>query len=173
MATFRKTSKGKTQCVYDIDTPDSIVAILESLLNSHRTKRVRLFYGDTNCANFESVHGRLPDVGKYWGDEYDVNGYIGKSTGLQPIPLLIKTKSSAGGSGILDSSIVRILVDGQEVYKHPSYHSIYENAVIEESDFPEYAIAVKSESGEIQARFHSEKSAKNWLEFMRGNRQCK
>lgn len=174
MATFRTNSAGqKTQCVYHIDTPDSVVTILESLLNSHRTKRIRLFYGDTNRADFESVHERLPDAGADWGEENDVSGYIGRSIGTYPIPLLIRTKNSSGGGGIIDSAIVRIFVDGREVYRHENYHNNYDNATIVSSDLPQYTHAVQSESGEIQAHFHSEKSANNWLKFMQGKRMSK
>jgi len=62
--------------------------------NAWATKsRLRIIYGDTK-------------TGKPWGD-IDV-GYVGKSTGDIPIPLLVKKSSSRGGSAILVTSIVAV-----------------------------------------------------------------
>lgn len=176
MKTFRQYSQlnhipyNRTRCVYDIDTPDEIVAILEKLI--HSDKRIRVFYGDTNRADFESVHGRTPNIGEDWGEENDVVGYVGKSTGAYPIPLLIKNNRSLGGGGFLDSCIVRILINGKEVYRHPNYYNRYDKAEVKLSDIPQYSHMVVTERG-IEARFKSEKSAKNWLKFMCGERMCK
>lgn len=160
---------------YYEDTDIDVVIRLDSLI--HTDTRVRIFYGDTERQDFESVHGHKPDPGKDWGEEYDMIGTIGLSTGTKPITLMLNNSRSMGGGAILTDSIVRIIIKRsygwQEVYIHPNYHSKYDNALVIEADLPEYSHMVVSEDGEIQARFHSEKSARNWLAFMQGNRFSK
>lgn len=153
------------------DTPESVIKWLESA--AKYGYRIRLFYGDTERDDFEEVHGHKPDLGKDWGEEYDVTGEVGISTGREPIPLLIHNSRSTGGGGILFDCIVRLFVNGHEVYKHPNYHSRFDSAEVKPSELaPEYSHAVVIEGSE-EARFHSEKSAKNWLAFMRGERMSK
>ena len=84
----------------------------EILLNAYNNKeKVRLFYGDSK-------------TGEDWNEIYEVFGYIGYSTGTQRIPLLIRYKTSIGGGAILTSCIVKIIINGIVVYKHPNYHSM-------------------------------------------------
>lgn len=93
---------------YHIETIDKIVNILEHCrLNN---VRIILDYGDIL-------------TGQSWGDHYDIAGTIGRSGGTNKIPLLIKTKRSMGGGGILDHCIVNILTSkGKEIlYSHPNY----------------------------------------------------
>lgn len=143
---------------YHTETPERVKVLLERYINTDN--RVRLFYGDQ-------------ETGEYWGDEFDVTGTIGRSTGLRPIPLLIANRRSTGGGAILDHCIVRMLVNGAEVYRHPNYHSEFESAIVRPSELPDYSHAVYTEkSGEV-ARFHSERAAVNWLAFMRGERMSK
>ena len=92
---------------YHIDTPDEVVKVLE-VARKNRT-RIRLFYGDTN-------------TGRCWLEVYGTIGRIGRSTGCNKIPLLIKTSRSTGGGAILDDCIVKITIDKKVVYQHPQYH---------------------------------------------------
>ena len=100
---------------YHESTPDAVVNILEDARNSSRGTRLRFALGDT-------------ETGKDWNEIYDVNGYIGRSTGSVKIPLLISKTTSHGGSGILDNCIVKIERKRQgergytEVYQHSKYH---------------------------------------------------
>jgi hypothetical protein len=79
--------------------------------------RLRLHYGD-----------RL--TGEDWMDTNDVTGYISRSTGDKPIPILCANARSTGGSPILTECIVRIrtaaveknLGTPLELWRHPSYH---------------------------------------------------
>ena len=95
---------------YHKDTPAEVIRILEAY-RGDRTKRLRLAYGDT-------------ETGRDWGETNDVEGYIGRSTGTQKIPLLIHSLRSTGGPAILGHCIVRIqLAKGKrELYRHPKYH---------------------------------------------------
>lgn len=160
---------------YKQGTPEKVKQWLENIM--HTDRRVRFFYGDTEREDFERVHGRKPEPGKDWGEENDVTGRIGRSTGLKPIPLLLHNKNSYGGGAILTDCIVRMFVKGrngwQEVYRHPNYHSDFDSAVVKVSEMaPEYSHAVVIKGEEV-AMFHSERSAKNYLAFMRGERFSK
>jgi hypothetical protein len=104
------------ETIYHADTDPKVKGILETYraarLNNDYSPRLRLHYGD-------------PVTGQDWGDVFDVEGYIGRSTGSQPIPLLIANTRSIGGGGILDRSIVRIRFAnrscGGDLYRHPTY----------------------------------------------------
>ena len=114
-----KYYKEKNGTHYDKETPDNIVNIIEDArLNGHR---LQIHYGDKN-------------TGVDWGDanyphpKYNdgstVSGTIGRSTGTQKIPLIIKSRRSMGGEGLLDSSIVKIRHSGKGgavLYQHPKY----------------------------------------------------
>lgn len=158
--------------LYDEDTPSDVIYWIE---RAHQfNSRVRVFYGDTDSKDFERVHGRKPDPGRDWGEEYDVSGTIGVSTGHKPIVLLINNSRSTGGGAIMTDRIVRMIVNGREVYRHPNYHSKFDNAQVVISELaPEYSHAVYTEEEGEVARFHSEKSARNYLSFMQGKRLSK
>jgi hypothetical protein len=80
------------------DERSRVNAIEDILEKLRRTgQRVRIFYGRD---------------GVMWMEEHDVMGYIGRSTGPQPIYLLLSRDNSRGGHGILTSSIVRIYDTG-------------------------------------------------------------
>lgn len=93
---------------YDARTPDAVISVLEM---SRKTKtRLRLDYGDTN-------------TGQSWGEQYDILGHIGRSTGSIKIPLLIHNSRSIGGGGILDYCIIKISESkgGRVLYRDENY----------------------------------------------------
>lgn len=142
---------------YSPDTPARVREVLESARKNGT--RLRLFYGD--------------DVtGRDWMEEFDVVGTIGRSTGAMKVPLIITRECRHGGPAILDDRIVRIIrtADKRELYRHPQYH-LAALAVVRK-EHPDYAASVTA-NGEIHARFKSEKSALNWIAFMRGERMAK
>jgi hypothetical protein len=83
------------------------------LLEHHRIykTRLRFHWGDVK-------------TGKDWGDDLDVCGRIGRSTGPIKIPILLHNRRSTGGGGILDHCIVKITTTkGKRVlYQHPKYN---------------------------------------------------
>lgn len=95
---------------YHEDTNDKIVNALEHARNS-RKFRLKIYYGDTK-------------TGRAWGD-ISV-GYIGRSTGMVKIPLLIKNSRSMGGEGLLDHCIVKIEYankkNGGVIYVNKNFH---------------------------------------------------
>jgi len=134
-------------------------AVIDAIEHARETRaRVRLFYGDA-------------ETGRDWGESYDVTGRVGRSMGLIKIPLLIPTSRSMGGPAILCDCIVRLIVAGREVYRHPNYHQ------------PEYTIRHEG-PGDLRKRvyadgktnianFRTQRQAERWIAFMKGERMNK
>ena len=94
---------------YSIETADDMIERLENL-RANQT-RLRFHWGSTK-------------TGLDWGDEWNVEGTIGRSTGPVKIPLLIHNRRSLAGCGIMDHCIVKIAyAKGKApIYTHPKYH---------------------------------------------------
>lgn len=153
--------KGQTmQMHFHERTPQAVRNILEAARSSGG--RLRVFYGDTG-------------TGRDWGEENDVTGYIGRSTGPQRVPLMLANSRSHGGSAILDHCIVRIVRDGRDVYKHPRYNQP-DYVIYSVSDgtmrAKGYQVQVVAD-GDVVARFKSIVSARRWQLFMLGKRMTK
>ena len=147
---------------YHKDTPRAVCQILESHLQHNRNKRLRLFLGD-------SVTGRD------WGEEWDVLGYVGRSTGWRKIPLLVHNSRSMGGGGILDNCIIKIMTTGGSVlWQHENYNRpSYEVKESDESLCKKGYVASVFGDGSLVASFKSFSKAKNWIDFMTGKRMSK
>ena len=91
---------------FNLSTPQRVMDILNDAYNSG--KRIRIFYGDR-------------DTGEDWCEVYDTIGYVGKSCGVNSIPLLIKTTRSSGGGAILANYIVKITINKEVVYQQDNY----------------------------------------------------
>lgn len=148
---------------YRDTTPRAVVDALERARVNGR--RVRLFLGDSK-------------TGLDWGEENDVCGKIGRSTGEICIPLMIANSRSMGGDAILCDCIVRLLVDGREVYRHPTYSApeytvseIQPGAMVGTVDLRAQGYThTVSGSG---ANFKSQSKAERYAAFMRGDRAGK
>lgn len=99
---------------YHIETSQKVIEVLERA-KSERT-RILVDYGDVK-------------TGKSWGEQYDITGTIGRSTGINKIPLLIHNARSLGGGGLLDHCIIKISVSkGKSVlYQHTTYEKAETN----------------------------------------------
>jgi hypothetical protein len=143
---------------YRKGTDPKVIQVLEEARQSG--KKVRLFYGD-------------PDTGKLWHEEYDVCGTIGRSMGPLKVPLLIEGNASGGGS-ILQENIMRIIVDHQQLYRHPKYrepkYEVNYNANPVGDPPLRWEVYV---DGTLHARFGTSKKADRWIAFMRGQRMSK
>lgn len=143
---------------FNENTCDKVKTVLTECYNNQC--RVRIWYGDTK-------------TGLSWMDEYDTMGTIGRSTGKQKIPLLIKNSRSSGGGGILCHCIIRIDVIGSRrtIYEHPLFYvptlGVYPN--LDEDTKTKYPFIVLK-YGAIQAKFKTKKQAKNYIDFMAGKR---
>lgn len=89
------------------ETSKEVVQLINQLIESKQ--RVRLFYGD-------SVTGRD------WCRRYDTIGYIGRTMGEIPRPVLLKEKQCIDGYGIEEQNIVKLTIKKKNAYCHPGYH---------------------------------------------------
>ena len=147
---------------YNKNTSDEVIKVLDKYLQGYRDQRIRLFYGDAK-------------TGRDWNEEYDVIGYLGRSTGRFKIPLLIAKSHSSGGPAILDNCIVKITVDKRTVYQHSKYHSnkfdIKKIQKRDESLFSMgYRFKVVRNGHENVANFKEEEKANRYISFMKGER---
>jgi len=146
---------------YHDETPASVIGWLET--SRQRGQRIRVFYGDT-------------DTGRDWMEENDTMGMVGRSMGPCKIPLLVKTRRSLGGGGILDNCIVRITTKDRngkitDVYQHPNYHTNRLKVLARNDDKGNTFAAYRG--GLIYASFKTEAKARRWLAFIKGERNSK
>lgn len=141
------------------DTPEAVQTAIHAAYCQRNMPegRIRVWYGDHT-------------TGHAWQEEYDVVGRVKRSTGGLKVPLLIANERSLGGGSILTEHIVRIdsISDRRTLYKHPSFHTGLEKAVVNADN------VVCLPSGEaIAGGFNSREKAQRWLDFMNGRRYAK
>lgn len=123
---------------------------------------LRIFLGD-------------PTTGRDWCEEYDVVGYIGRSTGSIKVPLLIEPlrneygelTGADGGGAVSSGSIIRIInvSKNTELYRHKNYQlPVFELVNGDLTDFP-FEIW---RDGSVQARFKTNEDALEYVAFMQG-----
>ena len=114
-------------------------------------ERVRIFYGDAK-------------TGEAWPEENDVIGTIGASCGEKSVPLLVNNSRSMGGCAVLDHCIVAIkYTTGAYLYKHELF-TVGEWAIGNDGRF------FVSHNGTPHSAFDTEKQARNYISFMKGER---
>ena len=140
---------------FNEDTPQEVCnAILDMRQKRHR---IRVWYGKD---------------GKSWNEENDITGYIGKSTGWKPIPILIHNTRSMGGGALLCDCIVKMVdtTAKRVVYQHPNFSQpVFTVGKTERTDYP-YAIYA---DGQVYSRHETEKQAQRLADFMNGKRNNK
>lgn len=139
---------------YHDETPKEVAQALEDA--RAKMQRVRIFYGD-----------RIS--GRDWCEENDVTGRIGRSCGPEKVPILSHHARSIGGGAILDHCIVRLQIDGREVWRHANYGVEFELKHEGPGDLRERVYA----DGVPVANFRTEPQARRWMAFMRGERRTK
>jgi hypothetical protein len=111
---YRNSASTKT--FHDYLTPKKLRKLIESLINdsagydsNREAAMVRIFYGD-------------PYTGEDWCEENDVVGFVGRSSGILKVPLLIP-RNCISGPSILESSIVKIIkiATGEILWKSSNY----------------------------------------------------
>lgn len=139
-------------------TDIKVAQILNSYLNSYN-ERIRIFYGDKN-------------TGRDWLEEYDNMGYIGRTTGNNKVPILIKTRNSSGGGAISTDSIVKIMVGKRVLYKHPKYHC---PQLKKQRNSKGYSLLVKQLDGKIVtlASFEHLDKLEKYHQYLLGERHSK
>lgn len=129
----------------------------------HKDVRIRLFLGN-------------PETGEQWLEEYDIQGYVGKSCGSQPIFILLNNRRSDGGPAISVSSVIRITVDKRNVFQVSNYRK--PQLAIQPCDIKAngfhytHGVYHKKLNGTVEnvANFTSEDKAKYYIEFQHGIR---
>ena len=157
--------------------PAQIQQALESAYRSKR--RIRIWYGFTESHILTGA--QRDSVGRSWGDDFDVTGTVGRSTGRVKIPLLVNNARSLGGSAILVNSIIRIddIFSRTHLFKHPAFRSGFKQSepleIPPEGHFYEqgYRYTVKDDRGQTQANFKSKRAAQNFIDFQNGERYSK
>jgi hypothetical protein len=141
------------------NTPNDVCRILADACENKY--RIRVFYGD-------------PETGKSWNDEFDTIGTVGRSTGTIKIPLLIKTKRSNGGGGILDDKILKIvdlstksILYQHQNYKRDTFICLYKSVSSDE------AIVCINEESNVYANCKTMKQALRLCDFMNGLKHSK
>lgn len=127
--------------------------------------RVRVWYGD-------------PKTGKAWPEEHDVLGYVSRSTGREPIYILVYDTRSLGGGAIMEGHIVRLdTTSGHTLYRHPlfspgewrmDYHPVGDIEMADKS-----MVWAVYHDGALHARFAVREYAARYVDFMQGKRYCK
>ena len=133
---------------FHTETPIAVCNILNDAISSRLSKRIRIFFGDK-------------ETGKDWNEFYDTIGYVGRSTGLIKIPLMIHNTRSTGGGAILDHCIVKITVDKKTVYQHPKYHC---PIVIKDCS------VIDTEDNKVIANCKDAEMAKRYFDYLKGTR---
>jgi hypothetical protein len=146
---------------YNKNTPKPVIDLLEMARKFRYYVWMRL--GDRN-------------TGRDWMDQWDLTGFIGRSTGPIRIPLLLATSRSMGGGGVMSDSIVRIVVNDRRGRRHEWKHPLYvvPDLVIEHDPNGKTPVAVvvrkRHEDLSIQARFPNRVKAQRWVDFITGRR---
>ena len=142
-------------------TNDNLINTIERYIGTD--KRVRVWYGDEN--------------GRAWNEEYDVTGRIGRSCGNYKIPILMSNNNSRCGGSLLVGSIIRIddIAAKRTVYKQDNFH--VEPMVIVDNGADTYryeVVQTRDDGSKVEiARFNKEPSARNYIDFLNGNRYRK
>ena len=136
---------------YDKDTDPEVMRIFSKYM--HAGIRIRIFLG-------------YKETGIEWNEECDTMGYVGRSSGKYKVPILLKTGLSSGGGAVLTAHILKITLDGIEIYKHPNYKpSSYTKRCDLDGTFEVYINNVLH-----RQRLENEKKADDYIAFMKGKR---
>ena len=133
-------------------------AVAEALERARATgERVRIWLGDH-------------ETGEDWGEENDVTGKVGRSTGQVKVPLLLANERSTWGGTILTQRIIRLKVGNREVYRASNYReAVYTLRHEGPGDCRERVYR----DGANVANFKTERAALRWIDFMTGKRATK
>lgn len=142
-------------------TPDDLIEVLRVARN--KKSKLHFSYG------FTDEEGK--PAGRNWLEEFDCTGYIGRSNGEVKIPLVLKSKSSGEGCGLLSSSIVRVIrtSDNTVLWQHPSYHQgkIELRKCSFKCDTGRMLYCEALVDGQVHARFKDVGSARRWAAKLR------
>ena len=139
---------------YHDSTNNKVIDWLET--SRAREQRIRLFYGKD---------------GKSWSEEDDTIGSVGRSTGKNKVPLLIKSSRSMGGGSILDDCIYRIDTKDSK----GRIVTVYQSDDIKADNFitTDIGTVYNETTDTLYARCKNADSGKRLADFMNGKRWSK
>lgn len=89
---------------YNASTHPRLIAVLEEARNlAIKYNRDKDIFG----CRLHLIYGSH-DTGKVWEECTPSRGYVGRSGGMNAIPLLIRVRTSMGGEAIVDNSILQV-----------------------------------------------------------------
>lgn len=104
-----KAYRRKNGTYYHATTSDQVINTLERCRLS-RDSRFKLDYGDVK-------------TGISWNEEHDTTGYVSRSMGEIPVPILVANRRSLGGGAILDHCVIEVRYanksHGGVIYRNP------------------------------------------------------
>ena len=139
---------------YPKGTPEAVEALLE--LARKTSQRVRIWYGD-------------PETGASWEETERVVGRVeAREVNGVLHPHLVARAGSNISSYIMANTIVRLQVNGIEVYKHSHFSQPQYRMVVAPQDLctPEWVMV----GNRVVARFSTAIEASRWVDFMSGLR---
>lgn len=145
---------------YDFRTPDEVIRVLEQA----RLNRTRL--------HVSLGHTDGEKIGLDWLEEFESNGYVGRSMGPIKVPLLIANRSSLGGGALLDHCIVRVRqsAGGRVLWLHPAYHfgTVEIHPKVEPLELPDGRVLAVDvvRDRELHAAFENMAQAGRWVQKM-------
>ena len=89
---------------YHKETNDLLIKTLENARKNNI--RIVVDYGDVK-------------TGKSWGEQHNITGYVGRSTGSIKIPLLVYNTRSLGGGALLDHCIIKVVTSRGKFQLYP------------------------------------------------------
>lgn len=157
--TYRVSESGTH---YDKHTSDEVIHVLEGLIKSKT--RVRIHYGFARPEEIKpsSFH----KLGEDWLESSDTDGYIGRSTGIHKIPLIVNNKRSLGGPALLTESIVLIETTCKRrkvLYKHKAYNCPKLLLDYDADSRRHWQVKIEKFSSEPFASFSTPKAAKSFI----------
>ena len=145
---------------YDFRTPDEVIRVLEQA----RLNRTRL--------HVSLGHTDGEKIGLDWLEEFESNGYVGRSMGPIKVPLVIANRRSLGGGALLDHCIVRIRqsAGGRILWQHAAYHfgTVEIHSKVEPLELPDGRVLAVDvvRDGELHAAFENMAQARRWVQKM-------
>jgi hypothetical protein len=143
---------------FEPNTPPAVIKVLETYREEQNP--IRLFLGDAQ-------------TGQDWYEENDVVGYIGRSTGMMKVPLLVEP-GEHGGCAILCASIVKIMdvVSEAVLWEHPTYINSMAMRQTQQPSDDGYQYEAFNSKG-VHARFRSVGEAHDYVRFITGETAAK
>ncbi len=157
--------------MFPSETPNAVREVLEHF-------RMATSQDETKPENLIRLQLGDPQTGKVWLEENDVVGFVGRSSGLCKIPLLLEAlqqrhcqhslRASSGGGAICVKNVLAIhhVITGKVLYKARSYKT----PAIEvfPSQHPDYAWELMADNATF-SRHTSQEDAQKLASFLRGH----